>query len=112
MNFREKYYQVLLMKWNEKIKDILKKDNYSCMEIEDPKEYDRLMKLFPCQLDVSLLSNETNENSPKNSKFIKRLPYSACVPKIFIEIKEFVNNCAKFAEGLNSRYIKFFIFSF
>ena len=105
MNYREKYYQVLLMKWNEKIKDILKKDNYSCMEIEDQKEYDRLMKSFPCQLDVSLLTNESDEKSSKNSKFIKRLPYSACVPKIFVEIKEFVNNCAKFAEGLNSRYI-------
>jgi hypothetical protein len=30
------------------------------------------------------------------------MPYSACVPKIFVEIKEFVNNCVKFAEGLNS----------
>ena len=30
------------------------------------------------------------------------MPYSSCVPKIFNEIKEFVNNCVKFAEGLNS----------
>ena len=73
------------------------------MEIEDSKEYDKLMRTFPCELDVSLKSNESNDKLAKNSKFIKRLPYSACVPKIFVEIKDFVNNCAKFAEGLNSR---------
>jgi hypothetical protein len=98
---RDKYYHVLLIKWDEKIKEILKKDNYNCIELLNVEEYNKIMESFPCQLDVSLRSNEKDEISSKNN-FIKRLPYSACVPKIFTEIKEFVNNCAKFAEGLNS----------
>ena len=90
-----------MIKWDEKIKEILKKDNYNCIELHNVEEYNKIMESFPCQLDVSLRSNEKDEISSKNN-FIKRLPYSACVPKIFTEIKEFVNNCAKFAEGLNS----------
>lgn len=98
---RDKYYHVLLLKWDDKFKKILSKDNYNCMEIEDPEEYKQLIESFPCQLDVSLKSTEHKDNQ-QQAKFVKRLPYSACVPKLFVEIKEFVNNCAKFAEGLNS----------
>ncbi len=44
------------------------------------------------------------KNLRKNSDtYTKRMPYSLCVPRIFAEIKEFVNNCVKFADGLNSR---------
>ena len=31
--FSEKYYHMLLLKWNEKIKKILNEDNYNSMEI-------------------------------------------------------------------------------
>lgn len=99
---REKYYNVLLIKWNDKIKDILKNDNYNCMEIESAEEYVTLMENFPCELDISLKSNDANDEI-STKRFFKRLPYSACVPKLFVSIKEFVDNCAKFAEGLNSR---------
>lgn len=91
---------MLLNKWEERIRGILSQDNYNCMEIDNEEAYNKLLEIFPCQLDVSL--NE--KPSPTSSVgYFKRLPYSACVPKIFVEIKEFVNNCAKFAEGLNSR---------
>jgi len=90
---KDKYYKVLLLKSDKKIQDILNEDNYSCIEIDSKEKYNRCREEFPCPLDVSL-------NSDMSSDY--RLPYSACVPKIFLEIKEFVNNCKKFADGLNS----------
>lgn len=109
---REKYYHMLLIKWNNKLKTILSEDNYNCMEIDNEDAYKKLMEIFPVQLSVSLKSrhhsiinfnSDNNENlSTSPGSFLKRLPYSACVPKIFIEMKEFVNNCVKFADGLNS----------
>jgi len=90
---KDKYYRVLLIKCDERIQEILSEDNYNCIELESEEEYNRCRQEFPCPLDVSL-SNERSGGY--------RLPYSGCVPRIFIEIKEFVNNCKKFADGLNS----------
>ncbi len=39
---RDKYYHVLLLKWNNKIKQILSEDNYNCMEIYDEQEYNKV----------------------------------------------------------------------
>jgi hypothetical protein len=97
---RDKYYNMLLIKWNERIKKILLEDNYNCMEIETEEAYNRLMEIFPIKLSVSINSDVSSTSS---TKFLKQMPYSACVPKLFIDMKEFVNNCVKFAEGLNSR---------
>lgn len=91
---REKYYAMLLDKSSEKIKTILTEDNYTCMEIDSQEAYNLLMEFFP--LDIK----ETKTDN--SGEFFRRLPYSGCVPKIFLEIKEFVNNCVKFSEGLNS----------
>lgn len=98
---------MLLIKWNDKIKKILGEDNYNCMEIDNEEAYTKLMEIFPVKLSVSIAPklNESTKSSKDttNEKYLKRMPYSACVPKLFIEMKEFVNNCVKFAEGLNSR---------
>lgn len=91
---------MLLIKWNDKIKKILSEDNYNCMEIDNEEVYSKLMDIFPVKLNVSIGTQD--ERNTKGDKYIKILPYSACVPKIFIEMKEFVNNCVRFAEGLNS----------
>ena len=88
-----------MIKSDDRIREILNEDNYNCIEIESEGEYKKCREEFPCPLDVSLISDPKNTNK---ASYSKRLPYSACVPKIFIEIKEFVNNCKKFADGLNS----------
>lgn len=98
---KDNYYDLLLIKCDEKIKQILSEDNYNCIEINSENEYNQCREEFPCPLDVSLKND--NAASSHDSFVGYRLPYSACVPKIFIEIKEFVNNCKKFADGLNSR---------
>lgn len=101
---------MLLQKWDEKLRDISNEDNYTCMEIDSEEAYNKLMQIFPCQLSSTMKSKYSMLNFPEQTstsdvdgKYLKRMPYSACVPKIFIQIKEFVNNCVKFAEGLNSR---------
>lgn len=109
---REKYYNMLLIKWSDKIKYILSEDNYNCMEIDNEQAYKKLMQIFPCELKITLKTKNTtitfnppeslDNSNKKQAPFLKRLPYSACVPKLFVEMKEFVNNCVKFSEGLNS----------
>lgn len=97
---KDKYYQVLLIKSDEKIQAILNEDNYNCIELETEEEFKKSRSEFPCPLDVSLSNDSVFNQQDKSGSY--RLPYSACVPKIFNEIKEFVNNCKKFADGLNS----------
>lgn len=102
---------MLLLKWDEKIKKILSEDNYNCMENDNEEAYNRLMEIFPVKLNISITAL-TNEGGKRGGEtYLRRMPYSACVPKLFIEMKDFVNNCVKFAEGLNSRYARLHIIS-
>ncbi|CAF3446362.1 unnamed protein product [Rotaria sp. Silwood1] len=90
MELRESYQQLLLTQWSQKFKEILKKDNYIQMVIEDETQYQLLLRQFPLRI-------EATEKLP----FPRSLPYSESVPKIFLEIKDFAAVCAKFAKGLN-----------
>lgn len=112
---------MLLTKWNDKIKSILNEDNYNCMEIDNSEAYDKLMIVFPCDANSIkskyVLANQESgsveaASQSQSGKFFKRMPYSACVPKLFVEMKEFVNYCAKFAEGLNSRSVSQSVISY
>ena len=98
---------MLLKNWDEKIKTILDQDNYTCMEVADEETYNKLIEVFPCKLNLATASSTAStfnltEYTNAAGGLVRRMPYSACVPKIFVEIKEFVNNCVRFAEGLNS----------
>ncbi|CAF0914172.1 unnamed protein product [Adineta steineri] len=90
MELRESYQQLLLTQWNQKFSEILTKDNYTPMIIEDETKYQLLLRQFPLRI-------EATEKLP----FPRSLPYSESVPKIFLEIKDFASICAKFAKGLN-----------
>ncbi|CAF0753822.1 unnamed protein product [Adineta ricciae] len=90
MELRESYQQLLLTQWSQKFTEILNNDNYTPMVIEDETKYQLLQRQFPLRI-------EATEKLP----FPRQLPYSESVPKIFLEIKDFVAVCAKFAKGLN-----------
>ncbi|UJR27102.1 hypothetical protein I4U23_008402 [Adineta vaga] len=90
MELRESYQQLLLTQWNQRFKEILTKDNYTPMVIEDETKYQLLLRQFPLRI-------EATEKLP----FPRSLPYSESVPKLFLEIKDFAAVCAKFAKGLN-----------
>ncbi|CAF4252675.1 unnamed protein product, partial [Adineta steineri] len=90
MELRESYQTLLLTQWNQKFSEILTKDNYTPMIIEDETKYQLLLRQFPLRI-------EATEKLP----FPRSLPYSESVPKIFLEIKDFASICAKFAKGLN-----------
>lgn len=103
---REKYYNMLLLKWDDKIRDILSEDNYTPLEVDSEEYYRQLMQVFPYENDL-LNSSGSSGSKPAGesaaaSGFHKRFSFSLCVPKIFAAMREFVKNCKKFAEGLNS----------
>ncbi|CAF2435145.1 unnamed protein product [Rotaria sp. Silwood2] len=90
MELRESYQQLLLAQWGQKFKEILRKDNYIQMVIEDETQYQLLLRQFPLRIEAA-------ERLP----YPRSLPYSESVPKVFLEIKDFAAVCAKFAKGLN-----------
>jgi len=49
------YYEMLLNKWDAKIKKILEHDLFNHIEIVDEKAYKRLTSEFPCQIDSIIL---------------------------------------------------------
>lgn len=50
---RESYQQLLLAQWNNKFKEILIKDNYIPMVIEDETQYQLLLRQFPLRIEAT-----------------------------------------------------------
>jgi hypothetical protein len=53
MELRESYQQLLLTQWNKKFKEILTKDNYTPMIIEDETQYQLLLRQFPLRIEAT-----------------------------------------------------------
>jgi hypothetical protein len=51
--FSESYQLLLLTQWNQKFKDILTKDNYTPMIIEDEPQYQLLLRQFPLRIEAT-----------------------------------------------------------
>uniref|UniRef100_A0AAY3ZY69 Exocyst complex component n=1 Tax=Denticeps clupeoides TaxID=299321 RepID=A0AAY3ZY69_9TELE len=65
-------------------------DNYSPIPVATEEDYRRVMGQFPFQ-DPEL----------EKTAFPKKLPFSAFVPKVYCQIKEFIYACLKFSEDLH-----------
>lgn len=49
---RDMYYDMLLDKWNSKIKSILSEDKHVSVETVNEEQYKKLVKQFPCFVDA------------------------------------------------------------
>uniref|UniRef100_A0A8C9SU33 Exocyst complex component n=1 Tax=Scleropages formosus TaxID=113540 RepID=A0A8C9SU33_SCLFO len=72
------------------VRQILDQDNYSPIPVSMEEEYRCIVGQFPFQ-DPEL------EKLP----YPKKLPFSAFVPKVYVQVKEFIYACLKFSEDLH-----------
>uniref|UniRef100_A0A8C9WB40 Exocyst complex component n=1 Tax=Scleropages formosus TaxID=113540 RepID=A0A8C9WB40_SCLFO len=90
LEMREQYGEILLKKWSGTFRQILDQDNYSPIPVSMEEEYRCIVGQFPFQ-DPEL------EKLP----YPKKLPFSAFVPKVYVQVKEFIYACLKFSEDLH-----------
>ncbi|KAL4660945.1 exocyst complex component 6B isoform X2 [Arapaima gigas] len=90
LEIREQYGEILLKKWSSTFRQILDQDNYSPIPVSNEEEYRCIVGQFPFQ-------DPEQEKLP----FPKKLPFSAFVPKVYVQLKEFIYACLKFSEDLH-----------
>jgi exocyst complex component 6 len=61
-------------------------------QVETSDEFEAIVNTFP-------FCDEALQEAP----FPKRFPFSAMVPKVYHQVKEFIYACVKFSDDLNSR---------
>ncbi|XP_037818946.1 exocyst complex component 6 [Lucilia sericata] len=88
-NMRDHYNEVLLQRWVHVFRDILDKEQFLPMIVENQEEYESIIERFP-------FHSEQLENAP----FPKKFPFSRMVPEVYHQAKEFMYACMKFAEDL------------
>lgn len=76
--------------WVQVFRDILDNDNFMPIQVSSQIEYDEIVSSFPYYEEQLL-----------KSQFPKRFPFSAMVPKVYQQVKEFIYACLKFSEDLN-----------
>ncbi len=79
-----------MQSWVKCFRDIFNSDNYTPVQVNTPVEYLSVCEAFPYQ-------NASLNEAP----FPKNFPFSAMVPRVYTEVKDFILSCVKFSEDLN-----------
>ncbi|XP_046742540.1 exocyst complex component 6 isoform X2 [Diprion similis] len=87
---RVHYNEVLMQHWVQVFRDILDEDNFLPIQVSSQAEYDHVLGSFPY-----------HDEALQKAEFPKRFPFSAMVPKVYQQVKEFIYACLKFSEDLN-----------
>ncbi|XP_060103208.1 exocyst complex component 6B [Heteronotia binoei] len=90
LEIRDQYGETLLKKWAGVFRNILDSDNYSPIPVASEELYQKMVGQFPFH-DAEL------EKQP----FPKKFPFSEFVPRVYVQIKEFIYACLKFSEDLH-----------
>jgi len=89
ITIREQYNEILMDQWREKFEDIFHQDSYHPLEVHNNEEY--------LQAVGALSFFETD-----NVNFPKKFPFSLFVPKVYEEVRSFIEQSLKFSQDLNS----------
>lgn len=89
VTIREQYNEILMNQWKERFEQIFRQDSYHPLEVHSNEEY---MKAVG-----SLSFFETDSIS-----FPKKFPFSLFVPKVYEEVRSFIEQSLKFSQDLNS----------
>jgi hypothetical protein len=81
---------MLMRTWAYIFKDIFQTDDYSPTVVHKEEQYDQMLKRFPYQ-DLKL----------HQSAYPRTFPFSEFVPRVYEQVTQFIDECAKFAENLN-----------
>lgn len=89
ITIREQYNEILMNQWGEKFKEIFHQDSYHPLEVYNNEEY--------LQTVGALSFFETD-----SVNFPKKFPFSLFVPKVYEEVRSFIEHSLKFSQDLNS----------
>lgn len=87
---QEHYNEILMQKWVQVFRDILNRETFCHLEVENQEQYDNVVRTFPFQ-------DEQLESLP----FPKKFPFSSMVPSVYDQVKQFIHACLKFSNDLN-----------
>lgn len=89
ITIREQYNEILMNQWKCRFEEIFQQDNYHPLEVNNSEEY--------LQAVGALSFHETDTSS-----FPKKFPFSLFVPKVYEEVRSFIEQSLKFSQDLNS----------
>lgn len=89
VTIREQYNEILMNQWRDKFEDIFLQDSYHPLEVHNNEEY--------LQAVGALSFFETD-----SVNFPKKFSFSLFVPKVYEEVRNFIEQSLKFSQDLNS----------
>jgi len=79
-----------MQSWVKRFRDIFDSDNYHPVQVNTPVEYEEVLDTIPYE-----------DSAIEDIPFPKCFPFSAMVPRVYSEVKDFILSCVKFSEDLN-----------
>lgn len=87
---KDQYNEVLMHRWINVFQEILDEESFLPIQVTNLNEYDKVIKMFPFR-----------DNGLEATTFPKKFPFSAMVPKVYHQVKEFIYAGLKFSEDLH-----------
>ncbi|XP_053200368.1 exocyst complex component 6B-like [Panonychus citri] len=94
IEIRDQYNEILMKQWCSIFRSIFDSDNY-------PLQVNSSIQLSEILADFPYFESEIISIGPKGSDFPKKFPFSSFVPKVFVQVKRFINACRQFSQDLN-----------
>ncbi|XP_004364698.2 exocyst complex component 6B [Capsaspora owczarzaki ATCC 30864] len=86
---RQRYVELLLIDYSTRFRNIFQEDIYEPIVVSDEREYERWLVMYP-----------QRHGDMDRGNFPASFPFSASVPKIYAEVKDFVKAILTFVNGL------------
>lgn len=90
---RDQYNEILMAQCCAKFEEILEKDNYTPIVVNDEAAYQEYIERFPVY-----------HRSLDQEQFPKKFPFSEFVPALYEQVKRFIKGAYRFTEELALRY--------
>lgn len=87
---QEHYNEILMQKWVQVFRDILYRETFCHLEVDNQDQYDNVVRTFPYQ-----------DDQLESSAFPRKFPFSSMVPSVYDQVKQFIFACLKFSNDLN-----------
>lgn len=93
IELRDQYNSILMENWATKFKEIFDADNYTPIQVTNSADYNEIINEFP------FYESEIISIGPE--EYPKKFPFSSFVPKVFTQVKLFIDACREFSQDLN-----------
>lgn len=98
---QDHYTSLLMKKFVEIFRKIFEDDDYQPLEVKNEAEYRKVLSMFPFnEVHLESPARKASKDGNLGDSYARKFSFSWMVPRVFEQVKRFVDECFEFSTGL------------